>query len=416
MADLYGLPSADDEALKSGDPSIGKQILFGLLSSALGTQISAPKGASVAERLAVQKYGDEQTAAQAKAKREAEANAMMEDVAKFDFAASRPQLNPETGVPVAKELPASFAGMGDERMALSKFADYKPVEDFIKERDARVLEQKALAGIGKARSRLGETASPYMLASLDLSEGYARSAPAQSATGAYAPIVNEQETGIKLNEMGAEHNYTEDEKQFQHDLDVRLKQTIPGKAEGDPEGFGGAGVAPNQISGEMQLRKEYTGLSAPYYEVKKAYEKTRDAGQRDTPAADMAIIYGFMKAEDPGSTVRESEFANAARAGSLPEKFGNQVMNILKGTRLSPAMRADFLAQTKNYYDQAEIRQRQIDADYTNLADSYGFDKARIIGSGAVSGSADKIARLKELAKGGNPSAQATLKSMKESW
>lgn len=417
MADLYGLPSADDEALKSGDPSIGKQILFGLLSSALGTNISAPRGPSVAERLAVQKYGDEQKAAEAEAKRKADAEAMMGDIAKYDFAASQPQKISETGTPIARELPVSMAGV-DTDLSLRKFSDLKPVEEYLKERDARGLEQKAIGGIDRALGIIGPKASPQTLAALELSKGYARSAPTQSASGSFAPILAEQNAGIKLNELGTEHGYATEEQRQKAIDDIRLKTTKPGynEKETGAEGFGGGNISPAQASAEMQLRKEYTGLSAPYYEVKKAYEKTRDAAGRDTPAADMAIIYGFMKAEDPGSTVRESEFANAAQAGSFSEKITNSVTKLLKGTRLTPEMRADFLAQTANYYDQAQKRQRQVDADYSNLAESYGYDKKRIIGNGAVSDNADKIARLKELAKGGNPSAQATLKSMKESW
>jgi len=50
-----------------------------------------------------------------------------------------------------------------------------------------------------------------------------------------------------------------------------------------------------------------------------------------------------MKMLDPGSVVRESEFATAAATGSYGERFQAAILKIWSGERLAPVMRADFV-------------------------------------------------------------------------
>ena len=50
---------------------------------------------------------------------------------------------------------------------------------------------------------------------------------------------------------------------------------------------------------------------------------------------DMGLIFSFMKVLDPGSTVREGEFANAQNSGSIPTSIYNAYNKALSGEMLS---------------------------------------------------------------------------------
>jgi len=93
------------------------------------------------------------------------------------------------------------------------------------------------------------------------------------------------------------------------------------------------------------LRKEVSGLPASKNLdlVSTAVKKVINAGKRKTAAGDMGMIFGFMKVVDPGSTVREGEFATAQNAAGWPERMRNLYNRALEGTRLEEKQRADFI-------------------------------------------------------------------------
>lgn len=96
-------------------------------------------------------------------------------------------------------------------------------------------------------------------------------------------------------------------------------------------------------------------------------------GEPVTAADDLALIFAFMKMLDPGSVVREGEFANAQNTGGIPDRVMNAYNRALKGTRLSDNQRAEFFktaatamdSYTESYVSQAER--------YRGLADGYGL-------------------------------------------
>lgn len=82
-------------------------------------------------------------------------------------------------------------------------------------------------------------------------------------------------------------------------------------------------------------------------------------GQKDNPdmvsaADDLAIIFNFMKMLDPGSVVREGEFANAQNSAGVPDRIRNLYNNLMEGTRLNPVQRAEFI-ETAGGVLQAQI-------------------------------------------------------------
>lgn len=63
---------------------------------------------------------------------------------------------------------------------------------------------------------------------------------------------------------------------------------------------------------------------------------------------DIGAVFGFMKALDPRSVVRETEYATAAQAGSLLKRAQNYISKAEKGEILQPNQRAEIAQLTKH--------------------------------------------------------------------
>lgn len=99
---------------------------------------------------------------------------------------------------------------------------------------------------------------------------------------------------------------------------------------------------------EDTVRKEYLGQAKPYIEVGQAYKKVAEASKNPSAAGDIAMIFGFMKILDPGSVVREGEFATAQNAAGIPDRVRAQYNAAINGQRLTDVQRTDFMNQAKN--------------------------------------------------------------------
>ena len=81
---------------------------------------------------------------------------------------------------------------------------------------------------------------------------------------------------------------------------------------------GGGKLTPEQVfRQEESMRKEYTARTANYREARRQYHVVATSSRQGSGPGDMALIMSFMKMLDPGSVVRETEFANARDTTSL---------------------------------------------------------------------------------------------------
>src|SRR5574343_935669 len=130
------------------------------------------------------------------------------------------------------------------------------------------------------------------------------------------------------------------------------------------------------------LRKEFNSLPdvRSFNESRTSFEKIQSAAKTPSAARDLALIFGYMKVLDPGSTVREGEFANAQNAAGVPERIRNAWNKVVSGERLNDAQRADFVksagslfaAQKKSYAEQAKR--------YRGLAEKSGISPDDVTG------------------------------------
>lgn len=145
-----------------------------------------------------------------------------------------------------------------------------------------------------------------------------------------------------------------------------------------PQRQAGTGMTnSNMLSLRGQFNNEQTVKNAA--EISTALRKVRASGNDPSPAGDISLLVGYMKLLDPGSVVREQEFATAAKAGSLPQAIQAAGLKVVNGQRLTPEQRADFIqkaeAVAKSYGDQLGL----VRTRYSKDAEAAGLDPSRVV-------------------------------------
>lgn len=129
------------------------------------------------------------------------------------------------------------------------------------------------------------------------------------------------------------------------------------------------------------LRKERSGLptTKATQDVAVAFNKIQKAMKVPSAAGDMSMIFSYMKMLDPGSTVREGEYATAQNATGIPSRVINAYNNAMKGEKLNPDQRNDFFNQSKGIYRSQMDVQNQVDSQFSELAAKNGIDPKEVI-------------------------------------
>lgn len=132
---------------------------------------------------------------------------------------------------------------------------------------------------------------------------------------------------------------------------------------------------------EQNLRKEYgaTPEYKRYDDVRAAYERIRSSAQRESGAGDLGTIFGFMKMLDPGSVVREGEFANAENSAGVPERVRGLYNRVMQGERLTPEQRAEFVATADSLYQNESQRISGLNERFSSIAGQHQLDPGRIV-------------------------------------
>jgi hypothetical protein len=130
---------------------------------------------------------------------------------------------------------------------------------------------------------------------------------------------------------------------------------------------------------EKKLRDEYVGQTKDFKTIQSAWRSIKTSGGEPSAAGDMSLIFGYMKLLDPGSTVREGEYANAQNAGGVPDRVVASYNKLLNGQILSDSQRKDFLGQAKKQYDSRRGEYGELKKSYTSLAKEYGLEPKRVV-------------------------------------
>lgn len=127
---------------------------------------------------------------------------------------------------------------------------------------------------------------------------------------------------------------------------------------------------------EGRLRKEYNDQTKPYQEVKSAYGRVLSS--EDNAVGDLSLIFGYMKMLDPGSVVREGEFATAQNAAGVPDRIMNIYNKVISGERLNASQRNSFKGQAKGLYNSALEGEKAVRTGLDRIAKGYGLNTSNI--------------------------------------
>lgn len=144
---------------------------------------------------------------------------------------------------------------------------------------------------------------------------------------------------------------------------------MPGTAEyqefmGKNKEYGGIGD--EALSGISGIRKEFMSIPEvkAFQSQASAFGRINASAANPSAAGDLALIFNYMKLLDPGSVVREGEFATAQNAAGVPDRIVNIYNNALEGTRLNDNQRADFVSRAKKIYKDAENQYENYESQY----------------------------------------------------
>ncbi|MCJ2055792.1 hypothetical protein MKL09_04425 [Methylobacterium sp. J-048] len=143
---------------------------------------------------------------------------------------------------------------------------------------------------------------------------------------------------------------------------------------------------PDGFDTETKLRGEFSKQLGSFADVHDGYgrliaaTKQREANPGTvSPASDISLVFGYMKMLDPGSVVREGEYATAKNAAGVPERVMNAYNKALSGEFLSDTQRKDFLGQASELYGTARKTAEGVADRYRGLAQQYGVSPDRAV-------------------------------------
>jgi hypothetical protein len=87
-----------------------------------------------------------------------------------------------------------------------------------------------------------------------------------------------------------------------------------------------------------------------------------------------------MKMLDPGSVVRETEFATAANAGGLLGRLQSLATKVESGQFLSQEQRNEFQNLSRKFLDAARTQEQGVQQSYQAIVDNYGLNPVNVFG------------------------------------
>lgn len=143
----------------------------------------------------------------------------------------------------------------------------------------------------------------------------------------------------------------------------------------------GSNAAGGGFKADLDTMKTYRAEDdvKSYRDVRNSYERVRSGAQLGNAQGDIGLVYGYMKMLDPGSVVREGEFATAQNSGGIDTTIINMYNKILNGERLTPEQRQQFASAAEGLYQQSAANLSDTNKQYQGFADQYGVPADRFM-------------------------------------
>lgn len=132
---------------------------------------------------------------------------------------------------------------------------------------------------------------------------------------------------------------------------------------------------------ESQLRKEFEGNPVVRdFRKRKAATDAIVGNPGKSAPEQMAMVFSFMKALDPGSTVREGEYASVENTRGVPDNIRNMYNKALEGTGLTAEQVTQIKAAAQDQFDTYKQNSYTPFANrYRTYAEEYGYNPDRIV-------------------------------------
>ena len=190
-----------------------------------------------------------------------------------------------------------------------------------------------------------------------------------------------QQQGVDLQGRGLDQSAEQfdarmgmDQDQFGQTMAMEREKLAAARAAAEAKAAAEGG--PN-VDDEGQFRREYMGQAKSFKDVQESYKRIKST-DATTAAGQISLVFQYMKMLDPGSTVREGEFATAENARGVPEGVANTYNKIMQGEFLTSSQVKDFNSQADGLYNGALEGFDNMRKTYESIAPGYGFDAGRV--------------------------------------
>jgi hypothetical protein len=132
-----------------------------------------------------------------------------------------------------------------------------------------------------------------------------------------------------------------------------------------------------KVKAEGALRDDYLKQAAPFIVQRDA--KMRLDSIEKTGAGDVGLVFTFMKLLDPGSTVREGEFATASNAAGVPSAIMGKYNKVVGGGVLDDKARKEIKEQANKFYQTAALQHDKLSTQFASTAKRNKLDPDSVI-------------------------------------
>jgi len=137
-----------------------------------------------------------------------------------------------------------------------------------------------------------------------------------------------------------------------------------------------------RYAASKDLRTEYNNRVGDVTAGRVNFQKMEESAKIQEGLGDVALITSFMKMLDPGSTVRESEFAVARDTGGLLTSLENLLTKAKGGQFLTNPQRTTFVNLAKQYLAAAEKDGAKTRKSMEGIVDRLGLNPADVFTDG----------------------------------
>ena len=123
----------------------------------------------------------------------------------------------------------------------------------------------------------------------------------------------------------------------------------------------------------------YQKLRSTWQKIDVAYNQAYNPDTENPQVADVSMIFNFMKMLDPGSTVREGEYATAKNTGGIAQNIINSYNAARGGGFLSDGQRADFRNTAWELINAEASNVQKINENFTALGEKFGISTDNIL-------------------------------------